>query len=58
VEVFLWRKAEKVGEPTDTEEAGRLEWVSLSRVTELAQRQELLGSGTLISLLYYLNSRN
>jgi len=57
VDVFLWHKAEKVGEPTDIEETGRLEWVPLSRVNELVGRQQLLGSGTLIPLLHYLNSR-
>ncbi|MCK2240871.1 MULTISPECIES: NUDIX domain-containing protein [unclassified Crossiella] len=57
VEVFLWRAAERVGEPTDTEEAGRVEWVELGRVGDLAQRNELLGSGTLVALLYYLSSR-
>ncbi|HEX7662359.1 MAG TPA: NUDIX hydrolase [Pseudonocardiaceae bacterium] len=57
VEVFLWRGAEKVGEPTDAEEAGRIEWVPLSRVVELAQRRELLGAGTLVALLYFLASR-
>ncbi len=57
MDVYLWRTAEHLGEPTDTEEAGRVEWVPLSRVNELAQRQELLGSGTLVALLYYLNSR-
>jgi ADP-ribose pyrophosphatase len=31
--------------------------VPLSRVNELAQRQQLLGSGTLVALLYYLNSQ-
>ena len=29
VDVFLWRRAEQVGEPTDTEEVGRLEWVPM-----------------------------
>ncbi len=57
VDVFLWRGAERIGEPTDTEEAGRVEGVSVSRVRELAQRGELLGSGTLVALLYYLASR-
>ncbi|QFU91586.1 ADP-ribose pyrophosphatase [Amycolatopsis sp. YIM 10] len=57
MDVYLWREAEHIGDPTDTEEAGRVEWVPLSRVNELAQRQELLGSGTLVSLLYYLNLR-
>jgi 8-oxo-dGTP pyrophosphatase MutT (NUDIX family) len=57
VDVFLWRGAQWIGEPTDTEEVGRVEWVPLSRVPELAQRGELLGSGTLVALLYYLASR-
>jgi ADP-ribose pyrophosphatase len=56
VDVFLWRGAERIGEPTDTEEVGRVEWVPLSRVPELVQRQELLGAGTLVALLYYLAS--
>jgi len=56
-DVYLWREAEQIGEPTDTEEAGRVEWVPLSHVTELAQRQELLGAGTLVALLYYRASR-
>ncbi|TKG65829.1 NUDIX domain-containing protein [Prauserella endophytica] len=57
MDVYLWRGAERIGDPTDTEEVGRVEWVPLSRVNELAQRQELLGSGTLVALLYYLNSQ-
>lgn len=57
VDVYLWRKAEKVGEPTDTEEVGRIEWVPLSRIPELAQQQQILGSGALVPLLYYMASR-
>ncbi|MBV9013988.1 MAG: NUDIX domain-containing protein [Pseudonocardiales bacterium] len=57
VDVFLWRGAELIGEPTDTEEVGRVEWVPLSRVPELARRRELLGAGTLVALLYHLASR-
>ena len=57
VEVFLWRGAKRIGEPTDTEEVGRVEWVPLVRVPELVQRQELLGAGTLVALLYYLALR-
>lgn len=56
-DVYLWREAEKIGEPTDTEEVGRLEWVPLSRVVELAARKELLGAGALVPLLYYVASR-
>lgn len=54
MDVYLWRQAKRIGEPTDTEEVGRVEWVPLSRVVELAQRGELLGAGTLVALLYYL----
>lgn len=57
MDIYLWRGAEHIGDPTDTEEVGRVEWVPLSRVNELAQQQQLLGSGTLVALLYYLNSR-
>ena len=57
VDVFLWRRAEQIGEPTDTEEVGRLEWVPMSRIPELAQRGELLGSGAVVPLLYYLTTR-
>jgi 8-oxo-dGTP pyrophosphatase MutT (NUDIX family) len=58
MDVYLWREFERVGEPTDAEEAGRVEWVPLSRVTELAARGELLGAGTLVALLFYLASRS
>lgn len=57
VGVYLWRQAEQVGEPTDTEEVGRVEWVPLSRILELAQQQQILGSGALVPLLYYMASR-
>lgn len=57
VDVYLWRQADHVGEPTDTEEVGRLEWVPLSRVLELAARQQILGAGAVVPLLYYLASR-
>ncbi|WP_435818664.1 NUDIX hydrolase [Amycolatopsis coloradensis] len=57
VDVYLWRSAEHIGSPTDREETGTVQWVPLDRVNDLVQRQELLGSGTLVPLLYYLNSR-
>jgi 8-oxo-dGTP pyrophosphatase MutT (NUDIX family) len=56
-DVFMWRGAEKVGEPTDTEEAGTLEWVPAERARELVQRHELLGGATLVAVLSYLLSR-
>jgi hypothetical protein len=57
VEVFLWRDAQHVGVPADSDEAGHLEWVPLTRVPELAARGHLLASGTLVALLYVLASR-
>jgi ADP-ribose pyrophosphatase len=54
MEAFLWRQAERVGEPSDPDEPGRVEWVPLSSVPGLVQTGELLGAGTLVALLYYL----
>jgi 8-oxo-dGTP pyrophosphatase MutT (NUDIX family) len=55
--VYLARSVEHVGDPTDREEAGRVEWVPLSTVVDLAGKGELLGSGSLVGLLYYLAGR-
>jgi 8-oxo-dGTP pyrophosphatase MutT (NUDIX family) len=57
VDVFLFRGAEKVGEPTDTEEAARIEWIPVDRLLELTRRGELLGAGTIIPVLLYLLTR-
>lgn len=56
-DVYLWRSAEHIGEPTDTEEVGRVEWVPLSRVPELARQQQILGAGAIVPLLYYIATR-
>ena len=56
-QVYIGRSAVKVGEPTDLEEAGRVDWVSLSTVVDLVAKGELLGSGSLVGLLYYLTKR-
>ncbi|NEB95477.1 NUDIX domain-containing protein [Streptomyces bauhiniae] len=56
-EIFVSRGAVKVGEPTDLEEAGHIEWVPLSDVPGLMARGELLGSGTLVALLHILATR-
>jgi len=57
MDIYLWRAAERIGEPTDPQEVGRVEWVPLARVTELAARGELLGAGTLVALLYLMTKR-
>lgn len=53
-EVYLARGAEYVGEPTDGEEAARVDWLPLDRVRELIARSEVEGSGSLVGLLYLL----
>lgn len=57
VDVYVWHGAERMGDPTDTEEVGDLAWVPLSRIPELAQKQQLLGAGALVPLLYLAASR-
>lgn len=56
-DVFLWRDAEKVGEPTDLEEAARIQWVPVDDMVRLARSGELVGAGTIIPPLLYLASR-
>ncbi|MEU4583698.1 GntR family transcriptional regulator [Kitasatospora aureofaciens] len=56
-EIFVARGATKVGEPTDAEEAGRIEWIPLTEIPGLIARDELLGSGTLVALLHLLATR-
>jgi 8-oxo-dGTP pyrophosphatase MutT (NUDIX family) len=55
--LFVARAAEKVAEPTDLEEAGVVDWVPMSQVRELIARGEVLGSGSLVALLYLLSDR-
>ncbi|MFI9269804.1 GntR family transcriptional regulator [Kitasatospora sp. NPDC052896] len=55
-EIFVARGATLVGEPTDAEEAGRIEWIPLSEVPRLMADDQLLGSGTLVALLHLLAS--
>jgi ADP-ribose pyrophosphatase len=52
MEVFVWRTFERIGEPSDPQEAARVEWVPLSGVVELAGRGGLLGAATVAALLY------
>lgn len=56
-EIFVGHGAEKVGEPTDLEEAGHIEWVPLADIPALMARGELMGSGTLVALLHILANR-
>ncbi|MGH3715720.1 MAG: NUDIX hydrolase [Micromonosporaceae bacterium] len=56
-EVYVIRGAEHIGEPTDAEESGHVEWLSLDRVRELIQQGKVVGSGALVGLLYFLVNR-
>jgi 8-oxo-dGTP pyrophosphatase MutT (NUDIX family) len=55
--VYLARGAVRVGSPTDLEEASRIEWVPLASVLDLVSKGELLGSGSLVGLLFLLATR-
>lgn len=52
--LFLSEGAEYVGEPTDTAEAERLEWVSVQRLAEIARSGEMLDGLSLTTVLYAL----
>jgi 8-oxo-dGTP pyrophosphatase MutT (NUDIX family) len=56
--VFVGRDAAKVAEPSDIEEAGRVGWVPLMSIPEMIRKGEVLGSGTLVGLLYLLAVRH
>jgi len=55
--LFVAEGAQKVGEPTDAEEAAVIDWVPLADVPALAERGEILGSGSLVALLYLIATR-
>ncbi|WP_423464273.1 NUDIX domain-containing protein [Promicromonospora sp. MS192] len=50
-EVFLFRGADRVGDPTDLEEAAVVEWVPLDRAREFVGTGQVLGAATIIGLL-------
>jgi 8-oxo-dGTP pyrophosphatase MutT (NUDIX family) len=52
--VFLGRGAEHVGEPTETTEMARMEWISLADVPRLINDGEIKNSGTLVAVLHVL----
>lgn len=58
IDTFVFRGAEKVGEPTDAEEAARIEWKPIDELLDLALGGELLGSGTIVPVLLYLARRD
>lgn len=59
IHAFLWRGGEKVGEPTDLEEAARIEWIGVDQAVELVRQGKVLGAGAIVPvLLYALGTRS
>lgn len=58
VDAYLWREAQHVGDPTDPEEVGNVEWVDVARIPELVARGQVLGAATATALLYYFSTRS
>jgi 8-oxo-dGDP phosphatase len=56
-EVWTAQGAEKVGDPSDSEEAAVIEWVPLANIPEMVRRGEIAGSGPLVGLLTLLMDR-
>jgi hypothetical protein len=47
-----------VGQPTDQEEAGRVEWIPMASILGMISRNEIIGSGSLVGLLHVIASRH
>ena len=52
--VFTGRDPKRIGEPTETTEVERMEWVPLASVPGLIADGEIWNSGTLVALLRLL----
>ncbi len=52
--VFVGWDAERVGEPTELNEAARLEWVPLASIRDLITAGEVWNGGALVGLLHLL----
>lgn len=56
-EIYVGHGATRVGDPSDLEESGHVEWVPLADIPGLMARGDLMGSGTLVALLHVLATR-
>ena len=52
--MFVGRDPEKIGEPTETTEVERMEWVPLADVPGLIESGQIWNSGSLVGLLKLL----
>jgi hypothetical protein len=53
-QVFRASGATHVGPPTEKNESDRIEWIPLSAIRGMIDRREIVGSGSLVGLLYLL----
>jgi len=58
LQLFSATGAVRIGEPTDREEALRVEWHPLSSTLDQISQHQVMGAGSLVALLYILASRN
>jgi 8-oxo-dGDP phosphatase len=52
--VFMGREPERIGEPTDTGEVARLEWVPLKSVPQMIATGDIWNAGSLVALMRVL----
>jgi 8-oxo-dGTP pyrophosphatase MutT (NUDIX family) len=52
--VFVGRNPERIGEPTEVNEAARLEWVPLASVPGMIAAGDIWNAGSLVALLRFL----
>jgi 8-oxo-dGTP pyrophosphatase MutT (NUDIX family) len=52
--VYRWHCAQRVGDPTDLEEASDLRWKPVGELPELVRKGELLGAATVVGALCLL----
>ena len=52
--VFVGRNPERIGEPTEVNEASRVEWVPLASVPGMIAAGEIWNAGSLVALLRFL----
>ena len=57
-EIYVGLDPVLVGEPSDPEEAAVVDWVPLNDIRGLASSGRILGSGSLVALLYLLANRS
>jgi 8-oxo-dGTP pyrophosphatase MutT (NUDIX family) len=55
--IYVGSDAVLTGEPTDIEEAAHVDWIPLTAINDLIAKGQILGSGSLVGLLYLLSSR-